>query len=79
MALAGSDEEEKLDFLEKRLSNCEFIIVGLWVAARDALPSDTQEDIDKMLTQYFNAGRSYGGFSDEQGDSGGCCETGCES
>ena len=48
MALAGSDEEEKLDFLEKRLSNCEFIIVGLWVAARDALPSDTQEDIDKM-------------------------------
>jgi len=46
--------------LEKRLRNTEMALLGLWTLMKDTMPPSYQEDIDKMMNDYFDANASMG-------------------
>lgn len=50
--------------LEKRLDNTEKALLSLWALMMDTMPPDYQRDIDKMMSEYFEASSELGATFD---------------
>jgi len=48
--------------IEKRLANTEAALVALVTLLKDTLPPTAGNDIDNMMSQYFEANRGLGAF-----------------
>lgn len=50
--------------LEKRLLNTEKALLALWALMRDTMPPAYQDDIDRMVNEYFDANNALGAIFD---------------
>ena len=46
--------------IEKRLQNTERALIALWSLMKDTMPPAYQEDIDRMVNEYFDANSALG-------------------
>jgi len=46
--------------IEKRLENAELAIMGIVAITKQILPPEMQEDIDNLMSTYFDANQSLG-------------------
>lgn len=49
-----------MDTLEKRLRNTELALLAMWSLMKDTMPPAYQEDIDKMINEYYDANAALG-------------------
>lgn len=46
--------------LRARLENTEIALLALWTLLEDNIPSEYQDDINRMLEQYYDANKMLG-------------------
>ena len=52
--------EGMMSELEKRLANTETALLSLWEIMKDTMPPDYQNNIDKMMNDFFEANSGLG-------------------
>ena len=50
--------------IEKRLQNTERALIALWSLMKETMPPEYQENIDRMVSEYFDANYALGSVFD---------------
>jgi len=49
--------------LHARIHNLEVALHGMWAMLKDLQPPGTQEDVERLMVEHFNASSNAGAFS----------------
>ena len=54
--------------IEKRMYNVEVALIGLFTLIEDTLPPVYADDVNRMMSDFFDATKQLGGFNEKHAD-----------